>query len=359
LPSLACSALLYNFNIKPTSPWGPIFDYGKLEEDGIPRDFFGNMSWGIHIRKAFSYSINFTGFIQQVYSGEATQPATAIVPGLPYHDPAVEGYAFNLTKAAEEFQQVSGLWDTGFTISLPYNEGNLFRITLFNMTKQAIESLNPKFHVIPRQIFWGWPFDVHELPVSTVSWLADYSDPHDFAYAFYYSKGNFASRIDYSNPTMDVLVTAGIATPDGPQRAQVYHDLQLLAIDDCPSVVLVQSFGRHFERTWVCSWYCNPIYSGTYAANLWKWYYTPQAQQDSIPANSTGNLLPYDVNYDGKTNMVDVGAAAACFGAAYGPPIDPRWVYRCDFNNDREIDMKDIGGVAKNFGKISVPWTPS
>jgi hypothetical protein len=57
--------------------------------------------------------------------------------------------------------------------------------------------------------------------------------------------------------------------------------------------------------------------------------------------------------------MYDIGAAAICFGAAYGPPISPRWNFRCDFNNDRKIDMKDISGVAKNFGKTSSVWTPS
>jgi hypothetical protein len=62
------------------------------------------------------------------------------------------------------------------------------------------------------------------------------------------------------------------------------------------------------------------------------------------------------VNYDGKTNMYDVGAAALCFGAVYGPPF--RWYFRCDFNNDRKIDMKDVGAVAMSFGKSSTTWTP-
>jgi len=119
-----------------------------------------------------------------------------------------------------------------------------------------------------------------------------------------------------------------------------------------------QSANRHFEQTWVCGWYYNPAYPGVYAANLWKWYYTPHAQQAWIGANITGNLLPYDVNYDGKTNMVDIGTTAASFGAIYGPPMSAKWVYRADFNNDRKIDMKDIGGVAKNFGKTSAVWNP-
>jgi hypothetical protein len=154
------------------------------------------------------------------------------------------------------------------------------------------------------------------------------------------------------------LIDEGIKTPDGPVRAEIYSQIQQLAVEDCPSIVTASAFGRHFEQTWVCGWYYNPIYPDNYAANLWKGYYTPHAQLDVV-TNATANLLPYDVNYDGKTNMFDVGAAAASFGAVYGPPISSRWIYRCDFNNDRKVDMRDIGGVARNFGKISVPWTPS
>jgi hypothetical protein len=76
-------------------------------------------------------------------------------------------------------------------------------------------------------------------------------------------------------------------------------------------------------------------------------------------ANDTANLLPYDVNYDGRTNMIDIGTTAASFGAVYGPPMSAKWNFRCDFNNDRRIDMKDIGRVAKNFGKESSVWNPS
>lgn len=365
LPSLTCDALFYNFDIAPTTPYGTIYDYGQLNESGIPRDFFGNSSWGMHTRKAFACCIDYGSWLSENYGDDAQRPGTAIIPGIPYYDPTVPRYDFNLTRAGEEFKQVSTLWETGFTINLAYlvwcGNHNPIKSSLFNLIKQAVESLNPKFHVTVSEVQWCFLCcepGPENFPMSIFGWLADYPDPHNFAYPFYYSEGNFASRVGYSNPTMDALVAAGIATPDGPQRAQIYHDLQQFVIDDCPSVVLHQSFGRHFERDWICGWYYNLIYPGVYAANLWKWYYTPQAQLDTV-TNATANLLPYDVNYDGKTNMYDIGAAAASFGAVYGPPISPKWNFRRDFNNDRMIDMKDIAGVAKNFGKTSNIWTPS
>jgi hypothetical protein len=116
--------------------------------------------------------------------------------------------------------------------------------------------------------------------------------------------------------------------------------------------------GRHYEQTWINGWYYNPIYPGNYVANVWKWYYTPHAQLDTV-TNTTSNLLAYDVNYDGKVNGRDIGATAHSFGAIYGPPMSYWWIFRCDFNNDRRIDMKDIGAIAKNFGKTCTAWVPS
>jgi hypothetical protein len=228
------------------------------------------------------------------------------------------------------------------------------------MIASNINSLNPKFHAQAVGLDWSSYLaasNARQLPVFLAGWLADYLDPHNFVYPYYYTYGNFAARAHYSNPAMDALIDEGIRTPDGPARAQIYSQIQQLAIDDCPSAALATATGRHFEQTWVCGWYYNPAYPGVYTANLWKWYYTPHAQLDTV-TNATANQLPYDVNYDGKTNMFDIGAAAASFGSIYGPPMSTKWVYRCDFNNDRKIDMKDIGGVAKNFGKISVLWTP-
>ncbi len=360
LPSLSVGAAHYQFDIRTTSPYGPIYEYGIINEAGVPRDFFGNASYGIYIRKAFSYSIDFPTYLSTVFLGEAIQPPTAIIPTLPYYNASIPKYALNLTKAAELFHMWPGLWETGFTIRLLYNVGSLPRHQPYEQMSQAINGLNPKFHCSALGLDWASflaASNAKQVPIFKVGWLADYPDAHNFAYPYYYSYGTYAARQGYSDPVMDALIEQGIATPDGPARGAIYSQIQQRAIDVCPSIGLYSGIGGHYEQTWVNGWYYNPNYPGNYPANVWKWYYTPHAQLDVV-TNATATLLPYDVNYDGKTNMVDIGTTAASFGAIYGPPISTKWIYRCDFNNDRKIDMKDIGEVAKNFGKTSTLWTP-
>jgi peptide/nickel transport system substrate-binding protein len=148
LPNLACDGLFYNFAIDPTTPFGPILPDGTFDESGIPADFFGNATWGVHVRRGFSLAFNYTEFLSVAYLGEGAQPATAIIPGLPHHDPTIVGYADIAPDAAQaeaEFKMVPGLWETGFTMTVLYNEGNLPRETAANIMKRTIEALNPKF----------------------------------------------------------------------------------------------------------------------------------------------------------------------------------------------------------------------
>jgi peptide/nickel transport system substrate-binding protein len=378
LPSLFVDALLYQFDINATSPYGPILPPGTFNESGVPSDFFGNPSWGVHVRKAFTWAIDYETFINERYSGQASHPTTVILPVLPHYSPSVSGYSFDLNKAAEELHKIPGLWDTGFTIRLLFPAGSSPTDKPYTQMSQAINSLNPKFHCSAYQvnlIDYRSASQYKQLPVFVGSWLADYPDPHDFAHGFYYSGNYFAIRQGYNSSAMDDLIELGIRQLDYQEREVTYRSIQQLAIDDCPSAALATMFGRHFERTWVCGGYYSPISAIVHggagigynwfgrltngiAGGVWKWYYTPHAQLDTV-TNATGNLLPYDVNYDGKTNMVDIGTTAASFGAIYGPPMSTKWVYRCDFNNDRKVDMKDIGGVAKNFGKTSTAWNPA
>jgi peptide/nickel transport system substrate-binding protein len=362
LPQLACDAIFFTYDISPATLYGKINDYGVYSLDGIPRDFFGSAADGKHVRAAFASAFDYDTFLATAYLGEAMHPATAIIPGLLYYDPTVQGWTYNLTRATLEFQACPTLWSTGFTIQVLYNTGNVPRMIAAQLLETAIEGINPgKFFVDIVSVAWTPYLRAairHQLGLFIIGWLADYPDPHNFAFSFYHTYGSFPLWQLYSNPDMDALVEAGIQAPDGPARAAIYRQIQLLAVEDVPSTTIVQAIGRHFERDWLVGWYYNPIYPGLYGYNLWKWYYVPHVLMDPV-VQPTSFFQPADINYDGKCDMKDIGTTAKSFGATAGPPIHTRWIFRADFNGDRKIDMKDIGYVAKNFGKQGPKWVPT
>ena len=364
MQSLAVGCIFFVMHeISTTSPYEPVLGKGVLAETGFPSDFFSNATLGKHIRRGFAFSLDFDTYLATAWLNEAMHPATPFISTLAYYNASIPAFNYDPVKAEAEFRMWPGLWETGFTINMIYNSGNTARKLAMESMKTGIEKLNPKFHINVQPLTWSVIFvalDNFQVVCFGMGWQSDYLDPHNTAFPFFGTGGTYTVYQGFSDASWDLIIRNGIATPDGPDRAKIYSDMQQKAVDECINLPIYQAIGRHYEASWVCGWYYNVLYPGLYAANIWKWYYTPHAQLDSVPGGSASAYLsPYDVNYDGKTNMIDIGTTAASFGAIYGPPVGLKWVYRCDFNNDRKIDMKDIGGVAKNFGKTSVAWTPA
>lgn len=365
IPTLQVDAMFFTFDISTGGLYGPINAPGVFTSDGIPSDFFSNPTWGIHVRKGFAQVVDYVNLISVGFNGEGQHAYTALIAGMPYYDPSVKGYDFNLTAARAEFAQVPGIQQKGFTIRILWNSGNLLRQTLANLITAGLAAINSTFVGVPVELDWGTVFLPAilrgEAPTFCVGWLADFPDMHNFALPFYSGiGGTYPIWANYDNATIDAKVNEGAQCPDGPARQTIYTDLAKMVIAECPSVTTVQPLGRHFERDSIVGWYFNSIYPGGFYYNLWKWYYTPLVAYNP-PVQPKSNQLGVDVNYDGKVNMVDIGTVAYSFGALAGPPIDPTWIFRCDINLDRKVDMKDIGNVAANFNvtRVTDIWVPT
>jgi len=319
--------------------------------------------WSQDIRQAFAYSFDYNTYISTVFSGLATQPATAIIQGLTYYNASITGYSYNLAKATALLNSVPGLNTTGFTLDLYYNTGNTARMEACQLLASAIGSINSKYVIkvagLPWDTYLG-DMEESEVPMFSIGWLVDFPDPHDFAFPFYDSAGAYGAwQALPSNWPMDSTVLLGIATPDGPARQAIYNTLQQEAVTYCPDFPTDQPLGSHFQQDWVQGWYYNAVYPGIEFYNEWKWYYSPQAQLSSTPTGPLSEDNTADLNYDGKVDMKDIAVAAASFGSSYGPPVPNNWVYRADVNNDRKVDMKDIAYIASYFGDTSLKWSTS
>jgi peptide/nickel transport system substrate-binding protein len=275
LEQLSCFAMFFTFNISTSSPYLGVpggLPKGTFNESGIPPDFFSD----INVRKGFAYAFNYSKLIEEVLRGEAYQPATPIIPGLPFYNPAQEKYSINLDKAMDYFVAAwdGRVWDNGFNFTICYNEESPYRQKACEIIKANVESLNTKFHVQIQSMplnNYSYLTRNHEQPMFTYGWLADFADPHNFAYGFMYSGGAFTQMQLYSNATVDNLVREGIGTMNETARRQIYYELQSLYYENCPSITLYQPIGRRFERDWLQGWYYNQLLFGlNYFYVQWK-----------------------------------------------------------------------------------------
>jgi hypothetical protein len=65
------------------------------------------------------------------------------------------------------------------------------------------------------------------------------------------------------------------------------------------------------------------------------------------------DIIPGDVNADGKVNLLDLWIIIKALGSY---PGHPRWNPYCDLNGDNKVNLKDLCIAIQHFGQVSV-WT--
>ncbi|KXA90636.1 hypothetical protein AKJ62_00250 [candidate division MSBL1 archaeon SCGC-AAA259D14] len=274
LPTLQTTSLFFTMNIAEDSQW---IGSGKLDGEGIPPDFFSDK----HVRKAFANSFDYQTFIESALQGEGKQIPGPVPSGMPYFNSEAGKYSFDLELAEKHFKQAYGgsvedpgpVWEEGFKMQILYNTGNTTRRIASNILKDKVESINNKFEV--EVVDRKWSTFLNELvgmslPLYAIGWLADYADPHNFAYPHMHSQGTFSGFQGYENEYVDDLIMEGIRTTDPEERQEIYYELQRIYHEEAISIPIAQPLGRHYQREWVNGWYYNPIYSGPYFYTIWK-----------------------------------------------------------------------------------------
>jgi parallel beta-helix repeat protein len=365
LEELSCNAMFFTFNISASSPYTGVLGglpEGRFNQSGIPLDFFSD----INVRKGFAYAFNYSKLIEEALFGEAYQPATPILPETSYFNPGQEKYGTSLEKAADCFAAAwSGqVWTNGFNLTICYNQGDSVRKQTCEIIKQNVESLNALFHIEIQELplnFYNNMTQEHMIPVFQRRWLADFADPHDFAFPFMYSGGFFPSCQNYHNEIMDMLVQDGIRTSNETWRRMSYYELQMLYHEDCPSVPLYQMLQRRFERDWVQGWYYNPLLrEANYFRVQWKGsghastrYSWPMFQQNVKHTGYSESPAP-NTNQTRWTFMIGgcVYSAAVVDGRVYVGSSDKN-VYCLDALTGKQIWNQITGDIVNSCPAVA------
>jgi len=314
--AMQMTAYYFTFDVEPTSTYlGPGFDPATPYAMGTDRmrvDMFSDLN----ARKGFSYAFDYGSWLQAAYLGEGTKPCGPWPDSIAYYNYGQETYNYDLVKAEAYLRAAFGgdIWTNGFRFTITYNVGNVPRETAAFMMRDKIQFLNPLFTVDCVPVAWGSTYlaevQAHQCPLFIIGWLADYPDPHNWVFPFMHSSGTFVAAQRYSNPTVDALCVEGINTPDSdPHRQEIYYELQSLYFEDVPSVALVMTKGRRFEKWYMRNYYYNPIHpsDGGYYYERWK---------SVLPNARVG-----DLNGDGAVNILDAAVVSAHW--YLGPPVGP------------------------------------
>lgn len=282
----------FNFNIDSTTA-------NSMYGSTITDDFFQD----IHMRKAFSYLVDYAAVIQML-NGNAIQPNGPIPTGMFGHDDSVPRYSYDFAAAQTELELSvdsgtgNSWWTDGFTIPLFFNTGNVYRQTVMEKLKMAIESLGDRFHA--NVVGLDWPTYLSQFyntysyfPLTMVGWTADYADPDDFATGLLDSVyGTYPLYTGYANPAVDSLLRNAAVELDQATRAQMYSDLSYLVYDDLPYIWLYQTLSFQVMRSWVAGYYYNPMHAGLIFSALSKTV-PPEKEIIKEPGSPTKSSLTW------------------------------------------------------------------
>jgi peptide/nickel transport system substrate-binding protein len=262
--------LFFTWNIN-TQDGNPLIGSGKLDGNGIPSDFFSD----IHVRKAFAFCFNYEDYLNRAYNGEANRTTNIMLPGMVGYNPQSPVYNYDPFKCADELKASSwkapdgrSLWDVGFTMTIPYNTGNLQRQAIAEIYQRELAAINPKFKVQTIGLVWEDFLKnqrTKKLPLFNSGWIEDYHDTHNWVVP--YTSGTYAARQNMGQDLIKVfkdLALQGAREMDPAKRADIYRKLSQVYFEQAPGTLLFMGWNRHYQQRWVEGWYPNPAYPGTY-----------------------------------------------------------------------------------------------
>jgi ABC-type transport system substrate-binding protein len=294
----------------------------------------------------------------------------------------------NFTSAEAELKAAyfggQNVWDTGFTLTWAYTGGaspsriicEIIRDFFFNTLSTYDGRTGPPFTINVASSDWSTYLNYirdFKLPLFEIDWLADFADAENFLRPYMQSDGvdgyfagfqnytldngwNSTRGANYPSLDKDQLIDLALVTPDGPDRAKMYADLENIYMNDCPSFPICQPYIRRWCQYWVKGWYYNALYPSSYFYTMWK--------QDDCWFDVNGPTMGVS---DGIVNMRDIQYLILRFNAKASvpeKPLDSKWVGVYGANGavdpygDRVCNMRDIQGAILHFGHQNNTLTP-
>lgn len=188
-------------------------------------------------RKALSYALDRDGMIKAILFGNG-KAATSFLPETTlYFDKGLVAYNFDLNKA-KELMTKSGV-PAGTKLEILYPAGNQVREQTAAVAKDMWTKLGLNVQLNPMDsAAANAKYKADDFQIFVTGWTNDIPDPSQLASYELGFKESKSYHSGYQSDKMDQLIAAGVRELDTAKRAQIYKDIQVLAIEDSPLIWL-------------------------------------------------------------------------------------------------------------------------
>jgi peptide/nickel transport system substrate-binding protein/oligopeptide transport system substrate-binding protein len=193
------------------------------------------------VRQAFNYAIDAAHLNQEIQEKYYEVAKGILPPGMPGYNPEVQGYRYDPDKAKELLAQAGypGGKDLPPVILASSVKSEVSRQD-YEAVRQYLANIGVRVELSE---FDNWP-SFHQailhgqLQMFRFAWYADYPDPDNFLYPWFYSQ-SLDNYFRYSNSKVDELLDKARREMDDLRRVKLYREAEQLILKDAPGVMLM------------------------------------------------------------------------------------------------------------------------
>jgi peptide/nickel transport system substrate-binding protein/oligopeptide transport system substrate-binding protein len=188
------------------------------------------------VRQAFNYAVNKEVIVQEVTQKGGLPATGALPPGMPGHDPDLQGYSYHPDKAK------SLLAEAGYPDGVGFPVVQLWSADIAESTKAELNAYQRYLAELGVQVEIrfapDWPTfkkmsEQGQLPMFRLIWYADIPDPDNVLFPLLHSTSP-TNRTFYRNPLVDRLLEQAREKLPYAQRIALYREVERLVMDDAP-----------------------------------------------------------------------------------------------------------------------------
>jgi len=160
----------------------------------------------------------------------------ALPPGMPGHDPDLQGYAYDPAKAKQLLAEAGYPNDAGFPVVQLWtvSKAESTRAELAAYQRDLAElGVTVEIHFTDDWMRYTGMLQHGELPRFRYAWYADLPDPDNVLFPLLHASSPL-NYLCYRNPQVDRLLEQAREALDYGRRMALYRDVERLVMDDAP-----------------------------------------------------------------------------------------------------------------------------
>lgn len=200
----------------------------------------------VHVRRAIAHALDLEGITQATTFGTARAATTLIPPSIEY-SAADEGYELGYDVDAAKQELAESGYAEGFSATLLIPSGNASRAQIAQIVQESLAQIGITIEIESidlaafRERFRAFDYDF-----MLNSGQSDSPDPNGLV-TFQADPEGFSNSYwtHYTNDEVTKLMHEGRTTPDGPEREQIYFDIQKILADEVPYIPVYYASTLH------------------------------------------------------------------------------------------------------------------